>query len=131
MAVAASAAAMNNNGNANPTTRRDNVQNQSTTIVWKSPPNSFVKINFDDFVYRNSAAGGFIIRDYNGQLLFAVAKISGNTIVLVVEATTLGDSLASAQERGYRKIEVEGYSKLVIDDVNGAINLSSRLIKII
>ncbi|PRQ37612.1 putative ribonuclease H [Rosa chinensis] len=105
--------------------------NLSTTIKWSAPPSSFVKINFDGSVRRDSAASGFVIRDHNGRPVIAATKCVGNSSTPVAEATALRDSLIAAKDKGFTRVEVEGDSKLVIDVVTGRVIPPWRLLKLI
>ncbi|KAL6177248.1 hypothetical protein ACLB2K_048774 [Fragaria x ananassa] len=93
-------------------------QNQCTTIKWQTPPNSFVKINFDGSITSNSVACGFIIRDDNGRPVSAASCHIGSASVPIAEAMTLRNNLIKVNEKGFTNVEVDGDSKLVIDVVN-------------
>ncbi|KAL6202511.1 hypothetical protein ACLB2K_026219 [Fragaria x ananassa] len=98
-----------------------------STIRWLPPHNNFIKINFDGFVQGRSAAGGFIFRNNDGNVILAAAKGLGSTTIPTAEATTLRDSLVKARDRGYMNDQVEGNSKLVIDAINGKLSPPWRL----
>ncbi|KAL6207693.1 hypothetical protein ACLB2K_018647 [Fragaria x ananassa] len=100
-------------------------------IRWSPPPFDRVKINFDDSVWRNSAAGGFVIRTPNGNPLVAASSNFGITTISVAEALSLRNSLICAKERGLSRVEVEGDSKLVIDAVNGIAASPWRILKLV
>ena len=57
------------------------------------PPRGFVKLNFDGPRIYNSAAGGFIICGWAGNLIKAGAAPYGDTSVLVAEACALRECL--------------------------------------
>ncbi|XP_040362131.1 uncharacterized protein LOC121049355 [Rosa chinensis] len=116
--VAASATVLNSITNPNRQVRRDLTQTQPTTIKWKSPPASCIKLNFDGSMTKTSTAGGFVIWDNQGNPLVAATKNAGSTTVPIVEAIALRDGLLCARDQGYTTIEVERDSKLVIDAVN-------------
>ncbi|BFG15997.1 hypothetical protein CerSpe_022710 [Prunus speciosa] len=87
-------------------------------IKWKPPSLDWIKVNFDGSVRGNLAATGFVIRDWNGNVRLASAKNSGQMSITVAECLALRDGLAHAIHNGWRKILVEGDSKLIIDCVN-------------
>ncbi|KAL6197316.1 hypothetical protein ACLB2K_032925 [Fragaria x ananassa] len=94
-------------------------QNHYTTIKWRAPPNSFVKIKFDGSITSSSAACGFIIRDDDGRQVFVDSCRIESASVPIAEAMALRDSLIKAKEKCFTNFEVEGDSKLVIDAMNG------------
>ncbi|XP_062028542.1 uncharacterized protein LOC133744454 [Rosa rugosa] len=110
------------------TVRRALPSHQTNSIHWQPPSRGFTKINFDGFVCSESAAGGFVLRDTDRRPLIAVTRNLGRTTVPVAEAIALRNSLACARDRGYKRIEVEGDSKLVIDAVTDNISPPWRLI---
>ncbi|KAL6219372.1 hypothetical protein ACLB2K_007131 [Fragaria x ananassa] len=55
----------------------------------------------------------------------------GRAFVHVAEAVALRDNLVKAKEKKIVRVEVEGDSKLVIEVVNGQIDPSWRLIKLV
>ncbi|KAL6139199.1 hypothetical protein ACLB2K_064476 [Fragaria x ananassa] len=65
-----------------------------------------------------SAAKGFIIKNNLGNRLVAGSFNSGMSSIPIAEAVALRNSLLCAKDRGFRKVEVKGDSKLVIDAVN-------------
>ena len=81
-------------------------QNNNTTIKWNPPPLNTLKINFDGSVLGDSAASGFVIRDYNARPLLAATRNAGKTNVPVAEALALRDSLISAKNGGYQRLKV-------------------------
>ncbi|KAL6144672.1 hypothetical protein ACLB2K_055363 [Fragaria x ananassa] len=106
-------------------------QTTPSTIRWLPPHNNFIKINFDGFVQGRSAAGGFVFRNSDGNVILAAAKGLGSTTIPTAEATALRDSLVKARDRGYMNVQVEGDSKLVIDAINGKLSPPWRLQKIV
>nr|XP_011463604.1 PREDICTED: uncharacterized protein LOC105351321 [Fragaria vesca subsp. vesca] len=99
-------------------------------IRWSPPPNDRVKLNFDGSVKSSYAAGGFIFRNPLGGPLAAAAFNFGSTTVPVAEALSLRNGLIDAKRRGFKKVEVEGDSKLVIDVINGVSTPPRRLLKL-
>ncbi|CAL8155365.1 unnamed protein product [Prunus armeniaca] len=74
-------------------------------------------------VRSNLAATGFVIRDWNGNVRLAGATNSGQVSITVAECLALWDGLAHAIHNGWRKILVEGNSKLIIDCVNNVVSV--------
>lgn len=103
-------------------------KNDFSSIKWKPPDTSFAKLNFDGAVsHTTSAAIGFIIRDDMGNPLLVGAKKSHSLSVPVTEALALREGLSTAFQRGIKKIQVEGDSKLVIDCIRGSTFIPWRL----
>ncbi|CAL9019657.1 unnamed protein product [Prunus brigantina] len=92
-------------------------------IKWQPPPLDWIKVNFDGSVRGTLAATGFVIRDWNGNVRLAGAKNSGQVSITVAECLALRDGLAHAIHNGWRKILVEGDSKLIIDCVNNVVSV--------
>ncbi|KAL6222640.1 hypothetical protein ACLB2K_006032 [Fragaria x ananassa] len=88
-------------------------------IRWSPPLKDKVKLNFDGSVKSNYAVGGFIFRNPLGSPLAAAVFNFGSTSVLVAKALALHNGLIDAKRRGFKKVEVEGDFKLVIDVING------------
>ena len=78
------------------------------------PPQRFVKLNFDESLIHNSAAGGFIIRYWAGKLITAGATHYEDSTILVVEARTLRSGIHGAVKVGSKRILVEGNNATVI-----------------
>ncbi|XP_004309343.1 PREDICTED: uncharacterized protein LOC101295189, partial [Fragaria vesca subsp. vesca] len=132
VAAAAHLLAMSNIQTDSSSTRNlDTPGTDSEMIRWSPPPFDRVKINFDGSVWRNSAAGGFVIRTPNGNPLVAASSNFGITTISVAEALSLRNSLICAKERGLSRVEVEGDSKLVIDAVNGIAASPWRILKLV
>ncbi|XP_024190369.1 uncharacterized protein LOC112194352 [Rosa chinensis] len=88
-------------------------------IIWKPPPVSFFKLNFDGSVKAHGkAAAGFIIRDSNGRPILAGARKLGVTSVPIAEGSALKDGLLQALRYNITKIQVEGDSLLIINCIN-------------
>lgn len=65
----------------------------------------------------HGAAAGFIIRNENGNHVIADAQCLGDNTISIAESLALRDAIWIARSRGFRKIRVEGDSKLVIDTI--------------
>ncbi|KAI5342021.1 hypothetical protein L3X38_009896 [Prunus dulcis] len=92
-------------------------------IKWQPPPLDWIKVNFDGSVLGNLAATGFVICDWNGNVRLVGAKNSGQVSIIVAKCLALRDGLAHATHNGWRKILVEGDSKLIIDCVNNMVSI--------
>jgi len=55
-------------------------------IRWHPPTPGTVKLNFDGLLQGNSAAAGYIIRDWKGEILEVGASHYGNTSVIMAES---------------------------------------------
>ena len=69
--------------------------------------------------FDSSIAFVFIIRNVDELPLFVSAKNLGSSEVLIVESIVLLDGLQANKFYGHTKILVEGYSKILIDIING------------
>lgn len=78
----------------------------------------WVKINFDGTVRNHQAAICFVIKNDDTHVQLAGAKRIGNVSITVAEGLAFRDGLAYAVSKGWRRVVVEGDSKLVIDSVN-------------
>ena len=79
-----------------------------------------MKLNFDGSLQGTSTAGGFIIRDWRGEVLLAGACNYGSTTVAMAESRALRDGLVAAVRAGYYALDVEGDNSLVITAVTGS-----------
>ncbi|XP_068312567.1 uncharacterized protein [Pyrus communis] len=96
---------------------RRNIDDTSTIVKWHPPDKSFVKLNFDGFVAGDKVATGFVLWNYNGQIIGGGALNLDGATISEVEARALREGLLFAQRKGYKKIMVEGDFKLVIQSV--------------
>ncbi|CAN6558397.1 unnamed protein product [Malus baccata var. baccata] len=83
------------------------------------PSGDFFKLNFHGFVKNSVAAAGFIIRNEYGEPMIAEAWSLGETTINVAECLALRDAFWIVRSKDFRKILVEGDSKLVIDVMQG------------
>lgn len=95
----------------------------SFLVKWEPPPLDYVKVNFDGSVKDNNGASGYVIRNHFGKIVAAGVGATnlGLSSVLLAEATGLRDGVRKAIELGYRKLEVEGDSMVVIQALRGEI----------
>jgi len=101
--------------------------NQNQFIRWQPPSPGMVKLNFDGSLQGNSAAGGFIIRDWKGEILALGADNYGHTSVLLAESRALRDGLETALNAGFYRLTVEGDNSLVIAAFNKKLAVPWRL----
>ena len=87
-------------------------------IRWQPPQPGLFKLNFDGSLQGNSAAGGFIIRDWQGEIRALGAEHYGHTSVLLAESRALRDGLETALKAGCSRLIVEGDNALVIAAFN-------------
>jgi len=98
-----------------PTHRTDS----SFFVRWRAPPMGSVKLNFDGSFQHSSAAGGFIIRGWGGNLIKAGAAHYGDATILVAEARALRDGVRAVVEAGFKKVVIEGDNAIVIQALQG------------
>ena len=94
---------------------------------WNAPPLGVVKLNFDDSLSHKSAAGGFIIKDWSGQLLKAGAAHHGECGILATEARALRDGVKAAAYLGIKHLLIEGDNATVIRTLRGKFQHHGRL----
>ena len=87
-------------------------------IRWQPPTPGLIKLNFDGSLQGTSAAGGFIIRDWKGEILALGADHYGHTSVILAESRALRDGLETALNAGFCRLIVEGDNSLVIAAFN-------------
>jgi len=71
-----------------------------------------IKLNFDGSLQGNSAAGGYIIRDWKGEILKMGASNYGNTSAILAESRALRDGLQAALKSGFHRLVIEGATLL-------------------
>ncbi|KAB2602378.1 hypothetical protein D8674_003383 [Pyrus ussuriensis x Pyrus communis] len=98
---------------------------------WKCPMSSYVKINFDGSVSNSLAARGFVIRNWNSKTILAGAMNMGFSTINIAEALALHEALIWARRRSMTHVLMKGDSKLIIDVVRGAYEVSWNLRSII
>ena len=75
-------------------------------VRWHKPHDVYVKLNFDGSLIRNNAAGGFLVRNWKGELLQAGASNFGNTSIIVAKALALRLGHREVIKDGYRYIQI-------------------------
>jgi len=86
-----------------------------------------VKLNFDGSLQGNSAAGGYIIRDWKGEILEVGASNYGNTSVIMVESRALRDGLQAALKSGFHRLVIEGDNSIVIGAFKNEVEVLWRI----
>ena len=88
------------------------------------PREGFIKINFDESKSSHQTAGGYIICNWVGRFIQAVAVNVGATSILVIEATTIRNEIRNAVQVGYTDMPIEGDNKILIQVVLDHIQVS-------
>ena len=95
-----------------------------TLFIRRQPPTpGTVKLNFDGSLQGNSAAGGFIIQDWRGEILVMGASNYGDTSVILAESRALRDGLVAALNYDFYNLEVEGGNSMVVGAFNKEIEV--------
>ncbi|MQL77767.1 hypothetical protein Taro_010190 [Colocasia esculenta] len=93
-----------------------------TVVKWMHPPTGRIKLNVDG-AFKSAtgiAGGGVILRDHNGDCIFAfAANYQGTTSALDAEARALRDGLAMCCTKGFLDIMVETDSLSLTQSVTG------------
>nr|XP_027098809.1 uncharacterized protein LOC113718088 [Coffea arabica] len=74
---------------------------------WRPPPQGAVKLNTDDRVARKKVAGGGLLRDHKGRLIFAFHKEFGEVDVLTAESLALLQRLLFCNRGRVQRLLVE------------------------
>ena len=96
-------------------------------IRWHPPTPGTVKLNFDGSLQGNSAAGGYIICDWKGEILEAGASNYGNTSVIMAESRALRDGLQAALKSRFHKLVIEGDNSIVIGAFKNEVEIPWRI----
>jgi len=88
-------------------------------IKWHSPNLGRVKFNFDGSCQQNSAAEGYILRDWRGTVLLVGAANYDNTSIIMAECQPLRDGVQAAIKADYRMLDIEGDNMIIIGAVQG------------
>lgn len=75
----------------------------------------------------NHIAADFVVRDEIGRPILAGARSLGENTINVAECVSLRDALWMTRSWGFRKIQIEGESKLMIDSIFGWCSIPWRL----
>ncbi|KAH0633363.1 hypothetical protein KY284_036149 [Solanum tuberosum] len=89
-----------------------------TIVKWRKPSPFFVKLNTDDNCKQYSCETGGIIRDHNGDLIYAFSKPLGEGTSIWAEASTLIFGIKWCVDNGFTNIMAESDSKMIVDCVN-------------
>ena len=92
-------------------------------VAWRKPQGGSIKINFDGSKTLQGAAGGFILRNWEGRFIQAASFYLGGGSVLVAEATTMRNGIKAALQAGFTDIHIEGDNKILIQAVQGHIQV--------
>jgi len=88
-------------------------------VRWQPLIPGRVKLNFDGFLQNNSAAGGYIIRDWRRAVLKLGATYYGNALIIMAEGRALIDGVKEVIAAGYRKLDIEGDNLIIIKALQG------------
>ncbi|XP_027174266.1 uncharacterized protein LOC113773861 [Coffea eugenioides] len=83
------------------------VSTSSISVSWLKPLLGFVKLNSDASVVEEVASGRGLLRDHDGNLIFAFYKEFGAAEVLLAEDLALLHGLRLCKEKGYIALQVE------------------------
>lgn len=72
-------------------------------MKWETPPEDYIKVNFDGSVKGKKTVVGFTLRNHTGKLIKAGTTYLGEASILAAEATTLRNGVRKAIEIGYKK----------------------------
>jgi len=100
---------------------------QDYLVQWHKPHDVYVKLNFDGSLIRNNAAGEFLVRNWKGELPQVGASNFGNTSIIVAEALALRLGHREVIKDGYKHIQIERDSKIIIGAIKGKIQAPWQL----
>jgi len=95
---------------------------KSHWVAWKKPLCEFIKFNFDGSKTSQRATGGFIIRNWEGRFIQALAFNLGTTSILLVEAKTMRNGIQVAVRAGFPTLFVEGDNKIIIQAMKSQVH---------
>ncbi|CDP18110.1 unnamed protein product [Coffea canephora] len=83
-------------------------------VSWEKPSLGWVKLNTDASVLHGKAAGGGVLRDHCGRVIFAFYKEFGEMDVLEAEAQSLLEGLRMCADRAVGALTVESNSNVLV-----------------
>jgi len=92
---------------------------QTHWVAWRKPHGRFIKINFDGSKSSQGAAGGFIIRNWDGKFIQASVFNLGTSLFLIAEVMAMRNGLQAAVQVGYTNIQIERDNKILIHAIQG------------
>ncbi|KAH0769685.1 hypothetical protein KY290_013666 [Solanum tuberosum] len=102
-----------------------------TRVKWLKPPRNFIKLNSDGSCVQRSCGGGGLIRDNQGNMMFAYSLGLGQGTSNMAEARALLYGLKWCVSRGYDRVWGETDSLLLVKCINGEWRTPWRLDKLI
>nr|XP_027071886.1 uncharacterized protein LOC113696707 [Coffea arabica] len=84
------------------------------TVSWQRPSPHYYKLNTDASVYQGRALGGGLLRNMDGNLVFAFYKEFGESDVLMAESLSLMHDLLLCSERQAQNLLVEVDSETLV-----------------
>ncbi|WMV20142.1 hypothetical protein MTR67_013527, partial [Solanum verrucosum] len=100
-------------------------------VKWLKPPRNFIKLNSDGSCVQGSCGGGGLIRDNQGNMMFAYSLGLGQGTSNMAEARALLYGLKWCVSRGYDRVWGETDSLLLVKCINGVWRTPWRLDKLI
>lgn len=96
------------------------IDNPRFTIRWNTPPNGWIKVNFDGAAKGNSgrARCGGVLRDHVGNVIYAITVPIGHSNSHISEATTSLYTIKIAVDLGYPDLWLEGDSLNIVNILN-------------
>ncbi|KAK5786994.1 hypothetical protein PVK06_041645 [Gossypium arboreum] len=103
-----------------------------TLLHWSHPEKGWIKLNTDGVVSSSSsiASIGGVFKDLDANWLCGYSLAFGKGFVFKVEARTILEGLFIAWEKGFRKIEVECDSALLVELLLTNWGASSSLVEL-
>ncbi|EOY12254.1 Non-LTR retroelement reverse transcriptase-like, putative [Theobroma cacao] len=91
-------------------------------VGWQNPPQGWVAVNTDGALRRNTnmVATGGVFRDYNGYWLGRFAAKLGKCSSYRVELWIVLHSLRIAKEKGFSRIWLQVYNKIVVQVITSS-----------
>ncbi|KAH0983407.1 hypothetical protein GBA52_010584 [Prunus armeniaca] len=80
--------------------------------AYKKKASRWIKLNFDGSVINSQATIGFVIKNSEGHVLLVDANNMGENSINVAESVALQDGLATAIDKDWHQIVVEGLDHL-------------------
>ncbi|WMV08252.1 hypothetical protein MTR67_001637 [Solanum verrucosum] len=90
---------------------------KSIFIKWTKLFPSFVKLNTDGSCRNDSCGGGGIVRDHEGKLIIDFSLVVGQGTSNWAEAVALLFRMSWCRNNGYKNVQAENDSKLLVDCV--------------
>lgn len=94
-------------------------------LVWEKPCS--YKLNIDgSSIGTGEAGGGAVLRDYNGDVIFAASIFFGKATSVYAEVLALIHGLKLCEERGLQGFQVDTDSLLLVNMIHGVVSIPWR-----